>query len=123
MENSSCTCAHLLSHVQRFVTPWTVARQTPPSMESFRQEYWSGLPSPTPGARQFMKVGEVGLGGSVLGRKGDWVNLGALNPLKDAPIIQLILIVVRQEFWHNVTRTSYFSRGERYPAFYVRSNF
>ena len=34
----------LLSHVRLFVTPWTVARQDPPSMEFSRQEYWSGLP-------------------------------------------------------------------------------
>ena len=32
-----------LSHVQLFVTPWTVAYQTPPSMGFSRQEYWSGL--------------------------------------------------------------------------------
>ena len=92
-------------------------------MESFRQEYWSGLPFPTPGARQLMKVGEVGLGGSILGRKGDWVNLGMFNPLKDAPITQLLLIVARQECWRNVARTSYFSREERYPAFYIKSDF
>ena len=30
-------------------TPWTVAHQTPPSMEFSRQEYWSGLPFPSPG--------------------------------------------------------------------------
>ena len=29
--------------------PWTVARQTPLSMEFSRQEYWSGLPFPSPG--------------------------------------------------------------------------
>ena len=34
----------LLSSVQLFVTPWTVAHQAPPSMEFSRQEYWSGLP-------------------------------------------------------------------------------
>ena len=28
---------------------WTVARQAPLSMEFFNQEYWSGLPFPTPG--------------------------------------------------------------------------
>ena len=40
---------HALSHVQLFVAPWTVARQDPPlSMEFSRQEYWSGLPFPTP---------------------------------------------------------------------------
>ena len=31
------------------VTPWTVARQAPPSMEFSRQECWSGLPCPLPG--------------------------------------------------------------------------
>ena len=31
------------------VTPWTVARQAPLSMEFSRQEYWSGLPFPSPG--------------------------------------------------------------------------
>ena len=30
-------------------TPWTVARQTPHSMEFSRQEYWSGLPCLSPG--------------------------------------------------------------------------
>ena len=39
----------LLSHVCLLVTPWTVAHQAPPSMEFSRQEYWSGLPFPSPG--------------------------------------------------------------------------
>ena len=30
-------------------TPWTVAYQAPPSMGFSRQEYWSGLPFPSPG--------------------------------------------------------------------------
>ena len=37
-----------LSHVQLFATPWTVAYQAPPSMGFSRQEYWSGLPFPSP---------------------------------------------------------------------------
>ena len=37
------------SHVPLFVTPRTVAHQAPPSMEFSRQEYWSGLPLPSPG--------------------------------------------------------------------------
>ena len=41
----------VLSHVQLFVTPWTVAHQAPLSMGFFRQECWSGLPFPTPGDR------------------------------------------------------------------------
>ena len=31
------------------MTPWTVARQAPLSMGFSRQEYWSGLPFPSPG--------------------------------------------------------------------------
>ena len=38
-----------LSHVRLFVTPWTVAHQAPLSMGFSRQEYWSGLPFPSPG--------------------------------------------------------------------------
>ena len=34
----------LVSHVRLFLTPWTLARQAPLSMEFSRQEYWSGLP-------------------------------------------------------------------------------
>ena len=36
----------LLSCVQLFATPWTVAHQASPSMGFSRQEYWSGLPFP-----------------------------------------------------------------------------
>ena len=38
-----------LNGVQLFVTPWTVAYQAPQSMGFSRQEYWSGLPFPSPG--------------------------------------------------------------------------
>ena len=37
----------LLSRVQFFTTPWTAAYQAPPSMGFSRQEYWSGVPSPS----------------------------------------------------------------------------
>ena len=43
---SVCVPAQSLSHVQLYVTPWTVARQAPLSMGFSRQEYWSGLPCP-----------------------------------------------------------------------------
>jgi len=36
------------SHVQLFVTPWTVAHQAPASIGFSRQEYWSGLPLSSP---------------------------------------------------------------------------
>ena len=38
----------LLSCGQLYVTPWTVALQASLSMEFSREEYWSGLPFPTP---------------------------------------------------------------------------
>ena len=40
--------AKLLSCVQLFMTPWTAAYQAPLSMGFSRQEYWSGLPLPSP---------------------------------------------------------------------------
>jgi len=38
-----------VSRVRLFATPWTVAHQAPLSMGFSRQEYWSGLPFPSPG--------------------------------------------------------------------------
>ena len=38
----------LLSHVRPSATPWTAAFQAPPSMGFSRQEYWSGMPLPSP---------------------------------------------------------------------------
>ena len=46
------TCACILSHfsrVQLFATPWTVAHQAPLSLGFPWQEYWTGLPFPSPG--------------------------------------------------------------------------
>ena len=37
-----------LSSVGLFATPWTAAYQAPPSMGFSRQEYWSGVPLPSP---------------------------------------------------------------------------
>ena len=46
-----CMCVYVcvLSHVQLYATLWTVAHQDLLSMGFSRQEYWSGLPFPTPG--------------------------------------------------------------------------
>ena len=46
--DSVCVCVCILSPVWLFVTPWTVAWQVPLSMGFFRQEYWNGLPFPSP---------------------------------------------------------------------------
>ena len=42
-----CCCCH----VRLFSTPWAVVRQAPLSMGFSRQEYWSGLPFPSPQQR------------------------------------------------------------------------
>ena len=39
----------LLGRIRLFATPWTVVYQAPPFMGFSRQEYWSGLPFPSPG--------------------------------------------------------------------------
>ena len=44
-----CVRARVLSHALFYATPWTLARQAPLSMGFSRQEYWSGLPFPSPG--------------------------------------------------------------------------
>ena len=38
-----------LSRVRLLATPWTAAYQAPPSIGFSRQEYWSGVPLPSPG--------------------------------------------------------------------------
>ena len=54
-EKKTCEYAHVyiykvksLSRVRLFVTPWTITYQAPLSMGFSRQEYWSGLPFPSP---------------------------------------------------------------------------
>ena len=45
---TQCMNAQSLVRVQVFVIPWTVAHQTPLPVGFSRQEYWSGLPFPSP---------------------------------------------------------------------------
>ena len=42
-------CTWVLGCVQFFVTPWSITTQAPLPMGFSRQEYWSGLPFPSPG--------------------------------------------------------------------------
>ena len=62
----------LLSCVPLFVTPWTVASQAPLFMEFSRQEYWSGLPFPSP------KMLCMGLINSILNSKSWSLSRGLL---------------------------------------------
>ena len=43
-----------LSRFQLWVTPWSAAYQAPPSLGFSRQEYWSGVPLPSPMQRLLM---------------------------------------------------------------------
>ena len=45
-----------LSHVRPSVTPWTAAYQAPPSMGFSRQEYWNGVPLPSPKYRYMITI-------------------------------------------------------------------
>ena len=51
VRNLMIKCAQLLSHIQLFSIPWSVAHQVLQSMGFPRQEYWSGLLFPSPGDR------------------------------------------------------------------------
>ena len=47
-KNTQKVKVKLLSRVRLLATPWTAAHQAPPPMGFFRQEYWSGVPLPSP---------------------------------------------------------------------------
>ena len=64
-----------LSHVCLFATPSTVAHQAPLSMEFSKQEYWSGLPCPSPGDLPDPGIEPVTLGSSALA--GEFFNASA----------------------------------------------
>ena len=61
-----CACVQLLSHDQLVVTPSTIVPQVPVSMQFPRQEYWSGLPFPTPGDLPDLGIESVSLGSPAL---------------------------------------------------------
>ena len=67
----------VLIHFVFFVTPWTVARQAPLSTGFSQQDYWSGLPCPSPGdlPNQEMKPGSPALqvDSSLLSHWGNYV--------------------------------------------------
>ena len=49
LDKKSIVVVESLSRVQLFAAPCTIAHQAPLSMGLDRQEYWSGLPFPSPG--------------------------------------------------------------------------
>ena len=72
------------SHVQLFVIPWSVANNTPLSMEFSRQEYWSGVPFPPPGDLPYPGIKPMSLASPVLaGRFFTTAPLGKSQDISD----------------------------------------
>ena len=59
-----------LGRIQLFATPWTAAHQAPPSVGFSRQEYWSGVPLPSPTRYTIPDIN-----GSVRRQKDLWNNV------------------------------------------------
>ena len=62
-----------LSRVWLLATPWTAAHQAPPSMGFARQEYWSGMPSPSPQDRVNLLKLEISVWHCLSKRRNTWV--------------------------------------------------
>ena len=74
----------VFSHVQLFVIPWSVANNTPLSMEFSRQEYWSGVPFPPPGDLPYPGIKPMSLASPVLaGRFFTTAPLGKSHDISD----------------------------------------
>ena len=78
----------LLSRVQFSVTPWSAAFQAPLSMEFSRQEYWGGLPFPTPGDLPNLGIKLVSLASSALA-SGFFTNEPPGRPPKAHRVVKL----------------------------------
>ena len=81
-----------LSRVRLLATPWTAAHQAPPSMGFSRQEYWNGVPLPSPGYTQgpyihtLRKAGECLLNHSYLPSKKNVISFPVyLRKVRIAP--------------------------------------
>ena len=88
-----------LSPVRLFVTPWTEAYRAPPSMGFSRQEYWSGLPFPSPGDLPYpgIEPGSPAFQADALtseppGKKKHVSFLDAKNQLTSPSLVQLTVI-------------------------------
>ena len=79
-----------------FATPWTAAHQAPLSMGFFRQEYWSELPSPSPGDLPDPGIQPASLALQVdslpLSHQGSLEISRKLSEVKVAPLLLLLLL-------------------------------
>ena len=78
-----------LSRVRLLVTPWTAAYQAPPSMGFSRQEYWSGVPLPSPADGDCSHEIKRRL---LLGRK-TMINLDSILKIRDITLPTKVYLV------------------------------
>ena len=95
-----------LSRVQPSATPWTAAFQAPPSMGSSRQEYWSGVPLPSPrGNPRYLEISpgpdsKLTSAGNVLIALSPWIFTTALwVKFITVPHGEEIKVLWRKETW------------------------
>ena len=111
-----CVCAHARVHfscVQLFVTPWTVARQVPLSMELSSQEHWSGLSFPSPGdlpnpgiepispASPALQVNSLPL--SHWGARGDYILPGKCDMVTFSVEVKNIQVGLKYQYYFKMT--------------------
>ena len=87
----------LFSCVRLFATPWTAAHQAPPSMGLSRQEYWSGVPLPSPNQRSRPHYSILSLKVSKMHTKGSGLEvprrrgMGKINEPSESLLLALQL--------------------------------
>ena len=84
-----------LSRVRLLATPWTVAYQAPPSMGFPRQEYWSGLPLPSPHKGLYVYERSIKLVASSL---SFYINLSYLVWGIHSGTVQMYLLLLLSRF-------------------------
>ena len=110
--NTDDVCAQSFSHVQLFVTPWTVACQAPLFMVFPRQEYGSGLSFPTAGYSLNPGIKPASFASSCIGRQilYHWVTWEA--PHHDGGV------QILQEFWNGPVRRTACQSGTSFFLLY-----
>ena len=93
----------LLSRVRLLATPWTAAYQVPPSMGFSRQEYWSGVPLPSP------QIGEVHIKGIISVSPDSWTipSINSTKFLEISGLFQLKIIFWCSDYLSFVTKLLY----------------
>ena len=98
------------SRVRLLATPWTAAYQAPPSMGFSRQEYWSGVPLPSPGRHLglclFHRRGSRGTEKWFFSRSYDSQILLSQDSNSDSKISQLFFIIPGTELQATVSEES-----------------